>query len=319
MTYCLALRLDEGLVFLSDTRTNAGVDNVGTYRKLHVLRPGADRAVRAPVGRHPGHHPGGARPDRRPTSPRPATTRAWPRSSHLFEAALYLGRLSRRGQPAGTRPPSASSAHGHVHPRRPDRRRAPGHPARLPRGQLHPGVRRAPVPADRREQVRQVHARAGGARPGRHRDGDQDRAELDDQHRPRQPVGRPALRPRRLPQRLAGASRRCGSRPTRRTSPRSERSGWSTSSTRSTGCHRSRPAEPPGPTRRCPAGLRRVRCGPCRRGRRSRRRNRSSPGGCGGCSTPVATRRSPRCAPTARHASRASSASSPTASCASVR
>ena len=43
MTYCLALRLDEGLVFLSDTRTNAGVDNVGNYRKLHVLRPGSDR------------------------------------------------------------------------------------------------------------------------------------------------------------------------------------------------------------------------------------------------------------------------------------
>ena len=43
MTYCLALRLDEGLLFLSDTRTNAGVDNVGTYRKLHVLRPAPDR------------------------------------------------------------------------------------------------------------------------------------------------------------------------------------------------------------------------------------------------------------------------------------
>ncbi len=43
MTYCLALRLDEGLIFLSDTRTNAGVDNVGTYRKLHVLRPADDR------------------------------------------------------------------------------------------------------------------------------------------------------------------------------------------------------------------------------------------------------------------------------------
>ena len=39
MTYCLAMRLDEGLLFLSDTRTNAGVDNVGTYRKLHVFRP----------------------------------------------------------------------------------------------------------------------------------------------------------------------------------------------------------------------------------------------------------------------------------------
>ena len=43
MTYCLAMRLDEGLVFLSDSRTNAGVDNVSTYRKLHVFRPRPDR------------------------------------------------------------------------------------------------------------------------------------------------------------------------------------------------------------------------------------------------------------------------------------
>ena len=43
MTYCLAMRLDEGLVFMSDTRTNAGVDNIGTYRKLHVLSAGPDR------------------------------------------------------------------------------------------------------------------------------------------------------------------------------------------------------------------------------------------------------------------------------------
>lgn len=43
MTYCLALRLDAGLVFLSDTRTNAGVDNISTYRKMHVLQPAADR------------------------------------------------------------------------------------------------------------------------------------------------------------------------------------------------------------------------------------------------------------------------------------
>ena len=43
MTYCLALRLDDGLVFLADTRTNAGLDNIGTYRKLHVLQPSPDR------------------------------------------------------------------------------------------------------------------------------------------------------------------------------------------------------------------------------------------------------------------------------------
>ncbi len=43
MTYCLAIRLDQGLVFASDSRTNAGVDYVTTYRKMHVLQPANDR------------------------------------------------------------------------------------------------------------------------------------------------------------------------------------------------------------------------------------------------------------------------------------
>lgn len=35
MTYCVGMRLDAGLVFMSDTRTNAGVDNISTFRKMH--------------------------------------------------------------------------------------------------------------------------------------------------------------------------------------------------------------------------------------------------------------------------------------------
>ncbi|OZG74972.1 peptidase [Hahella sp. CCB-MM4] len=34
MTYCLAIAVDSGLVFASDSRTNAGVDNVNTYPKM---------------------------------------------------------------------------------------------------------------------------------------------------------------------------------------------------------------------------------------------------------------------------------------------
>ncbi|TCD16560.1 proteasome-type protease [Oricola cellulosilytica] len=34
MTYCVGLRIDKGLVFMSDTRTNAGVDNVSVFRKM---------------------------------------------------------------------------------------------------------------------------------------------------------------------------------------------------------------------------------------------------------------------------------------------
>ena len=44
MTYCVALRLDRGLVFMSDTRTNAGVDNISVFRKMHTWA-GQDRFV----------------------------------------------------------------------------------------------------------------------------------------------------------------------------------------------------------------------------------------------------------------------------------
>lgn len=36
MTYCVGMLLDEGLVMAADTRTNAGVDNVGKFKKLYV-------------------------------------------------------------------------------------------------------------------------------------------------------------------------------------------------------------------------------------------------------------------------------------------
>jgi putative proteasome-type protease len=37
MTYCLAINTNEGLVLCSDTRTNAGFDNVSTYNKMHTF------------------------------------------------------------------------------------------------------------------------------------------------------------------------------------------------------------------------------------------------------------------------------------------
>ena len=36
MTYCVGLLLNDGLVMLSDTRTNAGLDNIATYRKMFM-------------------------------------------------------------------------------------------------------------------------------------------------------------------------------------------------------------------------------------------------------------------------------------------
>ncbi|MCC6826989.1 MAG: proteasome-type protease [Novosphingobium sp.] len=41
MTYCVGMMLDEGLVLMSDTRTNSGVDNISTFRKMyHWTVPG---------------------------------------------------------------------------------------------------------------------------------------------------------------------------------------------------------------------------------------------------------------------------------------
>ncbi|SNS39208.1 putative proteasome-type protease [Noviherbaspirillum humi] len=45
MTYCVAMRLDAGLVFLSDSRTNAGVDHVSTFRKMTVFENPGDRMM----------------------------------------------------------------------------------------------------------------------------------------------------------------------------------------------------------------------------------------------------------------------------------
>lgn len=45
MTYCIGVLLKDGLVMLSDTRTNAGVDNVATYRKLHIHEEPGERVI----------------------------------------------------------------------------------------------------------------------------------------------------------------------------------------------------------------------------------------------------------------------------------
>ena len=43
MTYCIGVRLNAGLVFLSDSRTNAGLDQISTFRKMMVYERPADR------------------------------------------------------------------------------------------------------------------------------------------------------------------------------------------------------------------------------------------------------------------------------------
>lgn len=93
MTYCIGFCLDEGLVFASDSRTNAGVDYVTTYSKMRVFTPAPDRlfmilsagnlATTQEVINHIQRDLD--YPDGRPNL---ATVR------YLFEAAEYVGRVS---------------------------------------------------------------------------------------------------------------------------------------------------------------------------------------------------------------------------------
>lgn len=102
MTYCVAFLLDKGLVFASDSRTNAGVDYISTYSKMHVFQPAPDRlfvlmaagnlgttqAVLNRIRRDLDHDSCPLTPEAQASAPDLRTAR------YLFEAADYIGHLS---------------------------------------------------------------------------------------------------------------------------------------------------------------------------------------------------------------------------------
>lgn len=104
MTYCLAFLLDAGLVFASDSRTNAGVDYISSYSKMHVFKPAPDRIfvimaagnlgttqavlnrIRRDIDEH--HTAAGGLPPERKGPP------DFIQARYLFEVADYIGTLS---------------------------------------------------------------------------------------------------------------------------------------------------------------------------------------------------------------------------------
>jgi putative proteasome-type protease len=102
MTYCVAFLLDKGLVFASDSRTNAGVDYISTYSKMHVFQPAADRlfvlmaagnlgttqAVLNRIRRDLDQDSCPLTPEAQAAAPDLRTAR------YLFEAVDYVGQLS---------------------------------------------------------------------------------------------------------------------------------------------------------------------------------------------------------------------------------
>jgi putative proteasome-type protease len=45
MTYCVGILVREGLVMIADTRTNAGLDNIAVFRKLHLIETPGERVM----------------------------------------------------------------------------------------------------------------------------------------------------------------------------------------------------------------------------------------------------------------------------------
>jgi putative proteasome-type protease len=111
MTYCVGFQLGAGLVFASDSRTNAGVDYISSYSKMHVFQPAEDRLfvlltagnlataqavlnrIRRDIEDHDAQKAArGGEVDHRSHSSSHSPDLLTAR--YLFEAADYIGRLS---------------------------------------------------------------------------------------------------------------------------------------------------------------------------------------------------------------------------------
>ncbi len=93
MTYCLGMTLNDGLVFASDSRTNAGVDYVTTYSKMRIFTPAPDRTfVILSAGNLATTQEVANHIQRDLDYPGPQGNLLTAR--YLFEAAEYIGRIS---------------------------------------------------------------------------------------------------------------------------------------------------------------------------------------------------------------------------------
>lgn len=97
MTYCVAMRLVYGLVFASDSRTSAGVDDISVYSKMHRFETADDRfVVLLSAGNLATTQAVEAQIERDLSSPE--TTRNLDAFAHLDEIAAYVGELSAKIQ-----------------------------------------------------------------------------------------------------------------------------------------------------------------------------------------------------------------------------
>jgi putative proteasome-type protease len=97
MTYCLALKLRDGLVFASDSRTTAGVDYISTYRKMHVFQPSPQRLIVVLTSGNLATTQAVLDHLRRDLNPAPPGEAAVAQNlasvPYMFEAARYVGKV----------------------------------------------------------------------------------------------------------------------------------------------------------------------------------------------------------------------------------
>lgn len=93
LTYCVAIRVSQGLVFVSDSRTNAGADQLGTVSKMHGFEVPGERAVCILTAGNLATTQAVIRQIRRDMEKKSGASLN--RFSELAEAAEYIGKLSR--------------------------------------------------------------------------------------------------------------------------------------------------------------------------------------------------------------------------------
>ena len=96
MTYCLAIATDEGVVFASDSRTNAGVDYVSTFSKMHTFGVEGERQIVLLTAGNLATSQAVVHLIRRDIDKQAPTHLL--NVEYLFEAARYIGALSQQVQ-----------------------------------------------------------------------------------------------------------------------------------------------------------------------------------------------------------------------------
>ncbi len=97
MTYCLAIKIRKGLVFASDSRTNAGMDYVTTYSKMHVFSWPGERYITILTAGNLATTQAVLNKVQRDLEDEEAAGNLR-RSDHMFEVAHYVGLINQAEQ-----------------------------------------------------------------------------------------------------------------------------------------------------------------------------------------------------------------------------